>query len=218
MVYITPWISFTYFRPVSKVSIRYNPPGEQGNPVQVHQHEQNSEILQVNTTARSKSANSLRQGIQIEDEKAECDLQSEIDEDRVIVDADQVVKQAEFEENRSLNGLEKSYEEVDEKFVEVDEFSHRADNCSSEEELAVGMDSEHSATNHRTNTVDGSKTVDEQANITYIPSYSKFQKLKERKKVTYNDEDERRIDNTLKTGKFSIKEIFYKIRIITAFA
>ena len=186
------------FRPISKVSIRYNAPSDQKQPDQANQHEQNSEIVRVHEVVRCKSAESLRQVKEVRVEKEIYDYLSEIDEDRVIVDVDQIVKDAEIEEYADSPSVEQLSEIVGEKGSEVDDAFHRGLSHKSEEKRAncaeqqVDMQFEGSK---------GKNAVEERPQVEYIPSYSKFQKLKERKKTALSDDSD--VDYSRNTGRSS---------------
>lgn len=134
-------------------------------------------------------------------------MQSDVDEDRLIVDADQVVHQVEIEEcrNREADLRESLSQESEEKFNDIEEFSHKARNSDDQvlatlkkdETLAMHFEGE---SHHQIGIDDYSIDVAGEK-LDYIPSYSKFQKMKDRKKVTHNEEDGMRFESSSQAGK-----------------
>ena len=148
---------------------------------------------------RCRSAASLRHTEHSREETANYDCQSEFDEDRVIVDADQLVEEARTEECDALESNDRLSKDVEEKPSDVGGVSRRIVDYSSKEELQASTKEEQTDMQFEGRTV--SNTVEKQPETEYIPSYSKFQKLKERKKAAYNGESE--ADRSRKAGKLS---------------
>eukprot|EP00795_Rhopilema_esculentum_P000705 gene705-10415_t len=182
--------------PVSKVSIHYTAPGENSENVQVNQIErynQNSSPLShsSNKKQRSRSADYLQKRVYIQEDLPGSDLQSEIDEDRVSIDVDQIVKSAQMSDDQQSE--EKSSEDFS---IET-----QADDASASQSTAIDQSKslntgevimEKGVSVKEQDTVLGEKSnssiQQEKQKFEYIPSYSKFQQLKERKHMNYKDE------------------------------
>ena len=142
--------------------------------------------MRVHEIVRCKSADSLRQVKEVRVEKEIYDYTSEIDEDRVIVDVDQIVKDAEIEEYADSPSIEQLSKIVGENGSEV--YEEKIANSTEQ----VNMQFEGSRDKN---------AVEERPQVEYIPSYSKFQKLKERKKIAQSDDSD--VDNSRNTGRSS---------------
>jgi len=151
--------------------------------------------VRVHEIVRCKSADSLRQVKEVRVEKEIYDYTSEIDEDRVIVDVDQIVKDAEIEEYADSPSIEQLSKSVGEKGSEVFDAFQRGLSHNNEEKIA-------NSTEQQVNMqFEGSRdknAVEERPQVEYIPSYSKFQKLKERKKIAQSDDSD--VDNSRNTA------------------
>ena len=153
--------------------------------------------MRVHEIVRCKSADSLRQVKEVRVEKEIYDYTSEIDEDRVIVDVDQIVKDAEIEEYADSPSIEQLSKIVGEKGSEVYDAFQRGLSHNNEEKIA-------NSTEQVNMQFEGSRdknAVEERPQVEYIPSYSKFQKLKERKKIAQSDDSD--VDNSRNTGRSS---------------
>lgn len=133
----------------------------------------------------------------------------------MILDGDKVVQDARFEESRDEKSNEKFSDEVEEKVDDIDEFSHRARNSSFEEEPLAESAGEEKPAMHfdgnaisengkETNPGNSTELACGQQNVDYIPSYSKFQKLKERKKLSQNGDDGRKFESSAQTSNISV--------------
>ena len=153
--------------------------------------------MHLSEALRRSSVDSLRQRKHIKDESAFLDYQSVTDEDRVSVDADQVIGKAKFEGYENCGSEKRSLKDVSEKAAEIEYISGKSVNYFSDVELLPLPKEEQ--VNMQTENGTSSNTVEKQQKLEYITSYSKFQKLKERKKVGYNDNPE--VGNSWKAGK-----------------
>ena len=159
---------------------------------QIERFNQNSSPLShsSNKIQRSKSADYLQKGVYIQEDLPGSDLQSEIDEDRVSIDADQIVKNAQMSDDQQSE--EKSSEEFS---IETQADASASQSTAIEQskslntgevimEKGVSVKEQDTVLGERSN----SSIQQEKQKFEYIPSYSKFQQLKERKHMNYKDE------------------------------
>ena len=153
--------------------------------------------MHLNEALPRSNVDSLRQRKHIKDESALFDYQSVTDEDRVIVDADQFIGKAIFEGFENSGCENKSAKDVSETASETEYIFGKSVSYISDEELLTLSKEEQ--VNMQSENGTSSNTVEKQQKLEYITSYSKFQKLKERKKAGYNDSPE--AGNSWKAGK-----------------
>ena len=154
---------------------------------------------------RSKSADYFSKSVRFKSNAS--DSQSEIDEDRVILDADQVVRDA-SSDDLDLDGTiietvedqgdfnNQSFEvHEDTKTWEPDLETMVKDNDMNDARRKAGKKAAYHVQNE-------TRRAGDQPKIEYIPSYAKFQKLRERKQISQEDDEKKRNFKTEK-GKFA---------------
>lgn len=160
---------------------------------------------------RSKSADYFSKSVRFKSNIDASDSQSEIDEDRVILDADQVVRDASSYDLDSDGAIVETLEEQgdfnNQSFENIESLEIQEDTQSWEPDLETMVKgNDVKVTRHQVGKKAANYDQTEtrrpggQPKVEYIPSYAKFQKLRERKQASH-EADEKKSNFKTERGK-----------------